>query len=50
MKKSTKSHSRDATRNREGWKAQRSAARKQKGITRGSYAGTRVARAKGEKT
>lgn len=50
MKKDTKNHSRDQTRNRDGWKAKRSQDRKQKGIARGGYAGTRVARAQGKKT
>ncbi len=50
MKKSDTNHSRDQTRNRSGWKAERSKARKQKGIARGAYVGKRVARAQGKDT
>lgn len=50
MKKDKKNFSRDKTRDRGGWKAERSAARRQKGITRGNYTGKRVARAQGRDT
>ena len=50
MKKSDTNHTRDKSRDRGGWKAQRNQDRKQKKIGRGSYVGKRVARAQGKKT
>jgi hypothetical protein len=41
---------RDRTRVRDGWKAERNAARDQKEIKRGTFKGKRVERAKGEGT